>query len=47
MRNTLITTGTKNRGRPMPLVVIFYLTASSGVVYLWEKLTFNHKAIRE
>jgi len=31
----------------MPLEVILYLTASSGVVYLWEKLTSNHKAIRE
>ncbi len=31
----------------MPLEVILYLTASSGVVYLWEKLTSNHKEIRE
>ena len=31
----------------MPLEVILYLTVSSGVVYLWEKLTSNHKAIRE
>ena len=31
----------------MLLEVIFYLTASSDVVYLWEKLISNHKAIRE